>query len=152
MINNQNLAVLSEKVAHLESAVANSTSASGISYDNTDSGLTADDTQAAIDEVAGGISTLSTNLSGLLTTISYTHSYEAAASGSANWNVLDDIQVPSGYTALGFIQFNTGNGNILPCAITLADSTFGIYIKNMRSDQAISAMFEGTVLCKKNLS
>ena len=52
MINNQNLAVLSEKVAHLESAVSNSTSASGISYDNTNSGLTADDVQAAIDEVS----------------------------------------------------------------------------------------------------
>lgn len=51
MINNQNLAVLSEKVAHLESAVSASTSASGISYDNTGSGLTADNAQAAIDEV-----------------------------------------------------------------------------------------------------
>ena len=127
-------------------------SAENTSYDNTDSGLTATDSQAAIDEVVGIAGGIATNLSGLLTTISYTHSYEAAASGSANWNVLDDIQVPSGYTALGFIQFNTGNGNILPCAITLADSTFGIYIKNMRSDQAISATFEGTVLCKKNLS
>lgn len=57
MINNQNLAVLSEKVAHLESAVANSTSASGISYDNTDSGLAADDVQGALDEVAGELET-----------------------------------------------------------------------------------------------
>lgn len=127
-------------------------SAENTSYDNTDSGLTATDTQAAVDEVAGIASGTATNLSALLTTISYTHSYTASASGSANWNVLDDIQVPTGYTALGFIQFNTGNGNILPCAITLADSSFGIYIKNMRSDQAIEATFEGTVLCKKNLS
>ena len=52
MINNQNLAVLSEKVAHLESAVKNSDEASEISYDNTESGLTADDVQAAIDEIA----------------------------------------------------------------------------------------------------
>lgn len=51
MINNQNLAVLSEKVAYLESAVKNSDEASEISYDNTDSGLTADDVQDAIDEV-----------------------------------------------------------------------------------------------------
>ena len=51
MINNQNLAVLSEKVAHLESAVKNSDEASGISYDNADSGLTADNVQGAIDEV-----------------------------------------------------------------------------------------------------
>ena len=52
MINNQNLAVLSEKVAYLESAVKNSDEASEISYDNTESGLTADDVQAAIDEIA----------------------------------------------------------------------------------------------------
>lgn len=52
MINNQNLAVLSEKVAYLESAVKNSDEASEISYDNTDSGLTADDVQDAIDEIA----------------------------------------------------------------------------------------------------
>ena len=51
MINNQNLAVLSEKVARLEGVVSNSAEASGISYDNTDSGLTADDVQGAIDEV-----------------------------------------------------------------------------------------------------
>ena len=61
MINNQNLAVLSEKVAHLESAVKNSDEASEISYDNTESGLTADDVQAAIDEVQGEIDDLSTN-------------------------------------------------------------------------------------------
>lgn len=52
MINNQNLAVLSEKVAYLESAVQNSNEASEISYDNTESGLTADDVQDAIDELA----------------------------------------------------------------------------------------------------
>lgn len=59
MINNQNVAVISEKVAHLESAVANSTSASGISYDNTKSGLTAEDVQDAIDELSGNITGLS---------------------------------------------------------------------------------------------
>ena len=52
MINNQNLAVLSEKVAYLESVIKNLASASGISYDNTGSGLAADDVQEAIDEVA----------------------------------------------------------------------------------------------------
>lgn len=54
MINNQNLAVLSEKVAYLESAVKNSDEASEISYDNTESGLTADDVQSAIDEIVAG--------------------------------------------------------------------------------------------------
>lgn len=57
MVNNYDVAVLSEKVAHLESAVANSTSASGIAYDNTDSGLTATDAQAAIDEISGELET-----------------------------------------------------------------------------------------------
>ena len=56
MINNQNLAVLSEKVARLESAVKNSDDASEISYDNTESYLSASNVQAAIDELAGIVS------------------------------------------------------------------------------------------------
>lgn len=68
MINNQNLAVLSEKVAHLESAVSKSTEASGISYDNTDSGLTAENAQAAIDEVNSKVTSLLHTITPTITT------------------------------------------------------------------------------------
>lgn len=52
MINSYDIAILSEKVAALENAEHDSQTASAIEYDNTGSGLTADDVQEAIDELA----------------------------------------------------------------------------------------------------
>ena len=52
MINSYDIAILSEKVAALENAEHDSQTASAIEYDNTGSGLTADDVQDAIDEIA----------------------------------------------------------------------------------------------------
>ena len=83
MINNQNIGVLSEKVARLESAVSNSTSASGISYDNTESGLTADDVQGAIDEVDGKITTKSTTTSFTNAKCNTTYSISCRRSGNS---------------------------------------------------------------------
>lgn len=104
MINNQNLAVLSEKVAHLESAVANSTSASGISYDNTDSGLTADDVQGAIDEIVERIDSSIT-----VSEVNFTT--ESIAAGSVLDNAEYTIPEITGKTPIGVVGYRfTGSG------------------------------------------
>ena len=86
MINNQNVAVISEKVAYLETLFKESTSASGISYVNTSSGLTADDVQEAIDE-------LNTNIASLIPVkIPFTPNYGTSeALASRNFFVTDNL-------------------------------------------------------------
>ena len=50
--NSQNIAVIAEQIQKLSNAVTEIDSASAVDYDNTTSGLTADDVQDAIDELA----------------------------------------------------------------------------------------------------
>ena len=57
-IKSTNPAIMSEQIHQLAKMIKSSDEASEIAYDNTDSGLTAENVQAAIDEVATGLSGL----------------------------------------------------------------------------------------------
>lgn len=52
-IRSTNPAILSEQIFQLQKMIKSSDEAKEIAYDNTDSGLTADDVQEAIDEIVG---------------------------------------------------------------------------------------------------
>lgn len=54
-IRSTNPAILSEQIFQLQKMIKSSDEAKEIAYDNTDSGLTAENVQAAIDEVVSGL-------------------------------------------------------------------------------------------------
>lgn len=63
-----------EMPSAIRSIPSGSSTASGVSYDNTSSGLTASNVQDAIDELSGDVSTINSDLSELRVVDSYEHS------------------------------------------------------------------------------
>lgn len=77
--------------------------ASEITYDNTSSGLSADDVQGAIDEIC----------TELIVTRTYTASYTAGGNASVALTANDfNAATPSGYTPIGISDFASQNVNI----------------------------------------
>lgn len=92
--------------------------ATKISYDNTTSGLTADDAQEAIDELAGGVNTLEETVgdedSGLVKSVSdlteKKFKFDTLWSGDASTAGSVAVSDISKYDAL-MIYYNSGNGS-----------------------------------------
>lgn len=84
-------------------ALANALSAGGVSYDNTDSGLTASNVQDAIDEVNGDVETVNSALA---------NKYDKSG-GTLTGDVLVEKTSTTGRTAIVAKQVNSSTGNNL---------------------------------------
>lgn len=101
-------------------------SAENTSYDNTDSGLTADDVQGAIDELETNI----TNLTDF-TVVRLEKEYTIEANGTFNFNPTVNLTIPTGYTAIGFVGFTTNSAQVLPINISWNNSAWGVGLRNI---------------------
>ena len=148
MINNQNLAVLSEKVAHLESAVTKSDEASEISYDNTESGLVADDVQGAIDEVVENVANLTD-----YQLVNATTSITVSASGINHFNPVTEFSedIPTGYIVLGVIGYSLNSAQFYAVNMSFVDSDWGVAIRNVSTGE-ITSDITLKLLCIKTRS
>lgn len=124
-------------------------SAENTSYDNTDSGLTATDTQGAIDEIQESIEDISRG------------KIEVTADGVKTYGaLLDDMTVLMDFSKIRStstyifndsvrdyifqIHFNRPNGNVQFSRVTIAggDPTYTVRIENIRLDLSSSSAFE----------
>ena len=104
------------------------TTAEDVSYDNTESGLTADDVQAAIDEVEGRVDTLESNPVISRSTTTVTTNASGAASISASdapltKTITIDIISPTGY----YLEIYRGA------------STYGVEVKDKGTDEPLAS-------------
>ena len=128
-------------------ATALSVNASGVDYDNTVSGLTADKVQSAIDEVKGITDTINQSLTQLIATDTFESGNVTVANNDRGVITVDITK--QGYTpiGLGVVTFSnnyvflgsfnlSGNSAIIVChnrtgnAVTLYAVVKAIYVKN----------------------
>ena len=79
---------------------------------------------------------------------SFTRSVTIAANSNTAWNAYTE-SAKSGYGAIGIIQFQTNNHNIVPANMCLDNSSYGIFLKNI-SGSSQTGTFKYTVLYVKN--
>lgn len=79
---------------------------------------------------------------------SFTRSVTIAANNNTAWNAYTE-SAKSGYGAIGIIQFQTNNQNIVPANMCLDNSSYGIFLKNI-SGSSQTGTFKYTVLYVKN--
>lgn len=79
---------------------------------------------------------------------SFTRSVTIAANSNISWNAYTE-SVKSGYGAIGIIQFQTNNQNIVPANLCLDNSSYGIFLRNI-SGSSQTGSFKYTVLYVKN--
>ena len=125
--------------------VAPGLTAEGTSYDNTNSGLTADDVQSAIDEVI-------TTLGDLLLVKELTHAVDIASGVTGYWNVTADTGYDeTGYTPIGIVGFYSPDSHLVPVNLKAVDSAYAITLRNVGTASA-SGDFKYQVLYVKNFS
>lgn len=131
-------------------AAAFQPNASGIVYSNTTSGLTGDDVQEAIDEMAANVSEIKQSLSQLFKTKMITHNFKANAMANVAWNGWTECNNEDGYTPIGVLDFacNTSTIEVVNC--TILNSSGGMTIKNI-TNTTVTNSFLYTVLYQKNL-
>ena len=79
---------------------------------------------------------------------SFTRSVTIAANSNISWNAYTE-SAKSGYGAIGIIQFQTNNQNIVPANLCLDNSSYGIFLRNI-SGSSQTGSFKYTVLYVKN--
>lgn len=79
---------------------------------------------------------------------SFIRSVTIAANSNTAWNAYAESE-KSGYGAIGIIQFQTNNQNIVPANMCLDNSSYGIFLKNI-SGSSQTGTFKYTVLYVKN--
>ena len=79
---------------------------------------------------------------------SFTRSVTIAANSNISWNAYTE-SAKSGYGAIGVIQFQTNNQNIVPANLCLDNSSYGIFLRNI-SGSSQTGSFKYTVLYVKN--
>ena len=123
-------------------------SAENTSYDNTDSGLTATDTQAAIDEV-------NTNLGNLTDyqIVTAEKAYTIAASSTINFNPTVEFanDIPEGYTVVGIVGFLTNSPQVFPVNVRWNDNSWGVGLRNISTGEQTNT-FSVDILCIKTRS
>jgi len=127
-------------------ASASAPDAENVVYDNTDSGLTADDVQGAIDEVVENVANLTD-----YTVVDGEVTFTIAASSTFNSNPTVDISIPSGYTPIGIVGFQTNNAQVLPINISWVNSSWGIGLRNISTGEQTGALIV-KILCIKSRS
>lgn len=162
MVNSQNIAILSEKVAALEAAIKNA----GIELpevDSSDNGKALQVVNGAwatgvkIPAIADDIGYGESNVGEALDTImaypvqvkNVTHSATVAANGTANWNPFEDDIALTGYTPIGVIGFQFNNVNLIWVNKRIEDSAYGMLIANT-SAASITQSVSYTVLYIKD--
>lgn len=137
-IRSTNPAIMSEQILQLSKMIKSSDEASEISYDNTTSGLTAENVQAAIDEVSTGLSTLEASDVGYDNTDSGLEATNAQAAidevntkvgGVLGWTLIGTIDSTSealdvsGYTELYIVPQMQGSSPAFPMIMINAPGT-----------------------------
>lgn len=79
---------------------------------------------------------------------SFTRSVTIAANSNTAWNAYTE-SLKDGYVAIGIIQFQTNNQNIVPANLCLDNSSYGIFLRNI-SGSSQTGSFKYTVLYVKN--
>ena len=79
---------------------------------------------------------------------SFTRSVTIAANNNTAWNAYTE-SAKNGYGAIGIIQFQTNNQNIFPINMSLDNSSYGIFLKNISGSSQTSTI-KYTVLYVKN--
>lgn len=79
---------------------------------------------------------------------SFTRSVTIAAYSNTAWNAYTE-SAKSGYDAIGIIQFQTNNQNIVPANLSLDNSSYGIFLRNINGSSQTGS-FKYTVLYVKN--
>lgn len=108
--------------------------AESITYDNTDSGMTATNVQGAVDEQASAISDLNTGLASFqIRKVNF--SYSIAANSNTHGNLYTTINndMPSGYRFLAFAGFNTASVNVFMSNMRYVNSDYSIELRNVSS-------------------
>lgn len=118
------------------------TSAGDISYDNTDSGLTATDVQEAVDEVVEKIANSGMTVATLKGTA------HTVANGTSHSEAIP-ITYPTGYTrVIGVVGFDLGNSVLTPWQIKISGDNVNISAFNHYTSSA-NAKTEVTLLFAK---
>ena len=79
---------------------------------------------------------------------SFIRSVTIAANSNTSWNAYTE-SLKDGYGAIGIIQFQTNNQNIIPANMCLDNSSYGIFLRNI-SGSSQTGTFKYTVLYVKN--
>lgn len=79
---------------------------------------------------------------------SFTRSVTIAANSNISWNAYTE-SAKSEYDAIGIIQFQTNNQNIVPANLCLDNSSYSIFLRNI-SGSSQTGSFKYTVLYVKN--
>lgn len=117
----------------------NTINSSGVSYDNTDSGLTATTVQGAIDENASAITDLNNGLTSLennpvIVWKSSTRSNISHATGANYWTMNDNFPAKAGYTRKIFgISISDTSGSVVPIGTYFSGDTPVIRTRNVGS-------------------
>ena len=123
-------------------------SAENTSYDNTDSGLTATDTQGAIDEVNTKIGNLTD-----YQIFNASKNITVAASTTVNFNPVTEFStdIPSGYIVVGVVGYLLNNAQLYPINMSFDDSAWGVGIRNISTGEQTSEITL-KLLCIKSRS
>ena len=144
-VKSTNPKIMSEQIQRLNKMIKSVDTAGEISYDNTNSGLTADDVQSAIDEVI-------TTLGDLLLVKELTHAVDIASGVTGYWNVTADTGYDeTGYTPIGIVGFYSPDSHLVPVNLKAVDSAYAITLRNVGTASA-SGDFKYQVLYVKNFS
>ena len=137
--------IMDDNIKILDDALISASDADNISYDNTDSGLTANNVQAAIDEVQGEIDNLYV----------IEDKEESISSFTVSANSYNDYSITlnkAGYTAVGVLGcIITGGSRVAISFYGLsATNTIKIRFNNYTSSAISMESIVVTVLYKKN--
>jgi len=106
--------------------------AEGITYDNTDSGMTATNVQGALDELNTGVTNLEDNP--VILWKSSTRSNISHATGANYWTMSDNFPAKAGYTRKIFgISISDTSGSVVPIGTFFNGDTPVIRTRNVGS-------------------
>jgi hypothetical protein len=140
MVNSQNIAVLSEKVAALEAALKNA----GVVLPE----VTSSDNGKALQVVNGAWAT-GDNIYDLIKIKTVSHIATVAAGATSNWNPMTDDIAITGYTPIGVIGFKFNNVSIKWVNFSIEDSDYGMLVTNT-SNASVTQTFTYNVLYIKS--
>ena len=140
--------IMDDNIKILDDALVSASTppAEDVSYDNTDSGLTADDVQDAINELDENIKNLTD-----FRIVKGDKAYTIAASGTFNFNPTADITIPEGYTAIGILGFTTNSAQVLPISVSWNNSSWGVGVRNISTGEQTGTI-NLDILCIKTRS